>query len=156
MDKRADACAVDRAGNTPLYVAALENNAKGIELLLECQVPVDITNGDKMTPLMATALHARIEAAAVLLAHGANAKLSAEYGTALHYLAPTTVNKQQAQRYIQLLKRFGATVNSTSAPHEVSPLHYCAMLGRTETAAAFLKESANVNQQDKTGEPPNK
>jgi ankyrin repeat protein len=138
----ADVSAVDKDGDTSLFIAAREAHQTVVQLLLDHGAEVTTPNRNECaTPLHISAILGRKAITQQLLGHCASLPelLSAgntDQDTALH-LAVWGDHKST----VELLVQHGADVNSTNKNLE-TPLHFAAKVGSLAIAKLLLKEGA--------------
>ena len=133
----ADPNARDRAGYTPLYLAARQSSAMTQQLLVSGASP-HISNSQGYTPLHAAALSGRSDSAERLLNAGADPNSRTEHQqTPMHFAAhsksPETVD------------RLAAAGGDPSArdKHGATPLHSAAQAGCTKTIDRLIATGAD-------------
>ncbi|MCU1336109.1 MAG: ankyrin repeat protein [Bryobacterales bacterium] len=162
----ADAKAANRYGVTPLYLACQNANAAVIERLLKAGADANATSTDGETALMTVARTGVVEAAKVVLDHGAKVDAREEWHgqTALMW----AVDEKHPAMVKELIAR-GADVNAvsnvnkwerqnTAEPREkwlplggLTPLLFAARQGCIECAQILLDAGAKINTTDPDG-----
>jgi len=162
----ADAKAANRYGVTPLYLACQNANAAIIERLLKAGVDPNAVTTEGETALMTVARTGVVEAARVLLDHGAKVDAREEWHgqTALMW----AVDEQHPAMVKELIAH-GADVNAvsninkwerqvTSEPRDkwlplggLTPLLFAARQGCVECANVLLEGGAKINTTDPDG-----
>jgi ankyrin repeat protein len=162
----ADSAAANRYGVTPLALACVNGNAAMIERLLEAGVDANTTGPEGETALMTAARTGRVEAARVLLAHGAriDARETWHGQTALMW-----ASAQRHPPMIRELLSHGADVNArsnlekwerqtTAEPREkwlplgsMTALLFASREGCVECARLLLEGGAGIDAADPDG-----
>ena len=162
----ADAKAANRYGVTPLYLACQNANPAMIERLLKAGVDPNSVSTEGETALMTVARTGVVEAAKVLLDHGAKVDAREEWHgqTALMW----AVDEQHPAMAKELIAH-GADVNAvsninkwerqvTSEPRDkwlplggLTPLLFAARQGCVECANVLLEGGAKINTTDPDG-----
>jgi uncharacterized protein len=162
----ADAKAANRYGITPLYLACENANPAMIERLLKAGADANAVSTEGETALMTVARTGVVEAAKVLLDHGANVDAREEWHgqTALMW----AVDEQHPAMVKELIAH-GADVNAvsnvnkwerqnTAEPREkwlplggLTPLLFAARQGCVECEQILVDAGANVNTTDPDG-----
>jgi ankyrin repeat protein len=162
----ADAKAANRYGITPLYLACQNANPAIIERLLKAGVDPNSVSTEGETALMTVARTGVVEAAKVLLDHGAKVDAREEWHgqTALMW----AVDEQHPAMAKELIAH-GADVNAvsninkwerqvTSEPRDkwlplggLTPLLFAARQGCVECANVLLEGGAKINTTDPDG-----
>ncbi|HSP68763.1 MAG TPA: ankyrin repeat domain-containing protein [Bryobacteraceae bacterium] len=165
----ADAKSANRYGITPLYLACENANPAIIERLLKAGADANAVSTEGETALMTVARTGVVEAARVLLDHGANVDAREEWHgqTALMW----AVNEQHPAMVKELIAH-GADVNAvsninkwerqnTSEPREkwlpsggLTPLLFAARQGCVECERILLDAGARINTTDPDGVSP--
>src|SRR6266702_3108843 len=138
------------------------------KLLLERNVDVNGRDKDQATPLHLASYYGHVDAAEVLLDHGAQANAEDIRGqTPLHQVVlgnhdyqSFTINSwyqkshpRRAVRLAQQLLERGVDVNAQNKDHE-TPLHLASRLRLLEMARILLKHGADVNVKNSEGKSP--
>ena len=162
----ADVKAGNRYGVTAVYLAAVNGNAAMIERLLKAGVDANVAGPEGETALMTAARTGKVEAADVLLAHGAvvDAREGWHGQTALMWAA--------AERHPAMMRDLiahGADVNArsnlekwerqtTSEPREkwlpqgsMTPLLFASREGCVECVTILVEAKADLNAADPDG-----
>ena len=162
----ADVKAANRYGVTAIYLACVNGNAAMIERLLKAGVDANAAGPEGETALMTAARTGKVEAAKVLLAHGAaiDAKESWHGQTALMWAAA-----QRHPAMVRELLAHGADVNArsnlekwerqtTAEPREkwlplgsMTPLLFASREGCVECAKVLVEAGADLNAADPDG-----
>jgi len=113
IERGADVMCGDITGDTPLHIAAMENEVASIAYLLSCGVDVNILNHDGGTPLHCAADEKQRDATACLIELGADVNIKNKAGlTALGIVLgkeeTPTDPPSFSQEIIQLLQSNGA------------------------------------------------
>lgn len=137
------------AGNA-LLVAASDNHAGSVELLLDRGARSDVRSGLGNTPLLRAAPYGNTEAAAVLLAHGANVNAkNVQYNTPLHLAAA-----RDLMPMAELLIRHGARVNAVNGDGN-TPLHQAARFtAQFDVLRLLLENKAKPDIRSRSGMTP--
>ncbi len=166
LNAGADAKAANRYGVTPLYLACQNADPAIIERLLKAGVDPNATSTEGETALMTVARTGVVEAAKVLLDHGAKVDAREEWHgqTALMW----AVNEQHPAMVKELIAH-GADVNAvsnvnqwerqrTAEPREkwlplggLTPLLFAARQGCVDCARILLDAGAQINTTDPHG-----
>jgi ankyrin repeat protein len=134
----------DAKGQIALYVALRGESLKAAKALWEAPgIQLDLRNAADETPLMMAALRGELEAATVLVEHGA--AVNKDGWTPLHYAA--TGGKVAL---IQLLLAHGAVLESRS-PNRTTPLMMAAGYGSEEAVVALLAAGADPKLTNEQG-----
>lgn len=133
-------------GETPLHIAAAENDCERVGALIDSGADVNEKNLDGDSPLHHAALENASETAEVLLKNGAevNAK-DRKDRTPLHRAA-----SKNASETTEVLLRHGAEINGQNK-YGNTPLHHAAWNNSSETVEVLLRYGADVNVKDKYG-----
>src|SRR6266702_4559271 len=135
------------------------------KLLFERDVDVNARDKDQATPLHLASYYGHVDAAEVLLDHGAQANAEDIRGqTPLHqvvlgnhdYQSNWGYQKSHPGRAVRLAQRLlehGVDVNAQNKDHE-TPLHLASRLRLLEMARILLKHGANVNVKNSEGKSP--
>ena len=137
IEERADPNARDRAGYTPLYLAARQSSAMTQQLLVSGASP-HISNSEGHTPLHAAALSGRSDSAEHLLNAGADPNSRTEHQqTPMHFAAhsksPETVDRLAAA---------GGDPNARDE-NGSTPLHCAALADSIKTIDRLLEAGAD-------------
>jgi len=134
----------DAKGQVALYVALRGESLKAAKALWEAPgIQLDLRNAADETPLMMAALRGELDAATVLVAHGA--AVQKDGWTPLHYAA--TSGKVAL---IQLLLAHGAALEARS-PNQTTPLMMAAGYGSEEAVVALLAAGADRTLKNEQG-----
>ncbi len=146
-------CITDRAGNTPLMLAARDGDTKKVESLLKTGADVNAKNREGTTALMAATWgktgRGDVGIAKALIARGANVNATNVYGrTALMDVAGNG-----NVEFVSLLLSAGADVNiqtqdGGTALHEATPN------GHIEIVRMLLTKGAKPNTANRRGQTP--
>jgi ankyrin repeat protein len=155
--------AVNQFGATPMSEAAVLADAALLGALLEAGASVESPNADGQTALMVVARTTRVDAARLLITHGANVNAVEKWRgqTALMW-----ASAQSQPAMVRALIASGADVNArgtdnnwgrqvTAEPRAIyrptgglTPLLYAAREGCVECAAALVEGGADINLPD--------
>jgi ankyrin repeat protein len=147
----ADIDAPDSKGQTPLFWAAIQGDAKSVRLLLTYGANPNLISIWSEVPL-----HWSIEAShdtctRLLLEHGAIPNIRSSFGTTpLHYAVWT---HEDPANHVEPLVRYGADVNLQNLKGRV-PLHYALSKDWTGPVAFLLDKGANIEHADNDGVTP--
>jgi ankyrin repeat protein len=171
----------DDAGNAPLHIAAVQNNLRLIEILLNAGAEIDRPRtGAGDTPLLEAVQHHRDDAALLLLARGADPTYAAWRGPALrcaiqqnarpgvvdalieHDAIEKARDPSHVPALLQIAARGGKSeilrklVASGVPPDLASESGYTALMGaarngRIEAARTLIELGANVNAREQSG-----
>jgi ankyrin repeat protein len=165
----ADAKAANRYGVTPLYLACVNGDPVMVEKLLKAGADANAVGTEGETALMTVARTGKVDAARVLLEHGA--KIEAKE----NWHGETALMWATAQSHAGMMRELiahGADVNArsnpenwerqnTSEPREkwlplgvLTPLLFAARQGCLECARILLDAGADVNAADPDGVTP--
>lgn len=132
--------ALDGTGCTPLYWAARKGHAAAAELLLARGADPEVTGAD-WRPLHIASANDSLEVVAQLLAHGAQANATMEFGiTALDFAAA-----QGSPDVARLLLDAGADVNNRDEKTATTPLHRAAIRGDWDMVTLLVGRGARVD-----------
>ncbi|KAG7377220.1 Ankyrin repeat domain-containing protein 60 [Phytophthora pseudosyringae] len=138
--------AIDKEGDSVLGIAAYSGQFEIILLLLDCGIPLSLSNGGAPTPLMLAAAKGHVEIMKLFLDKGADVGERMWNGhTALTFAAES--GQEEAVRTLLL---FGAQVNSHGI--DAAPLAIAAQRGHVEVVKLLLKHNANANAKDSDGD----
>lgn len=87
---RAPGASLDAAaalGNSPLHIAAIEDQLDSVETLLDCGAAIDSLNAYARTPLLVAAAAGRVDAAELLIVRGADVSAGDADGSGPLHLA---------------------------------------------------------------------
>jgi ankyrin repeat protein len=137
-----DVTAANRYGVTPLYSAALNGNARMLELLLDAGADPNATLPEGETTLMTASLAGRVDALRLLLAGGADANAREEWKqqTALMWAA-----HEGNTDAVRLLVEAGAEVDARSL-FGWTPFLLAARQGELDVLEALLDAGADIDQ----------
>ena len=135
--------------NTPLHIAAWENDVATATLLFEKGAAVNAKGQFGSTPLHFAAFNNAVETATLLVERGAAVNAKDDDGeTPLHEAAWTN-----AVAIATLLLERGAAVNAKDNDGD-TPLHEAARNNAVETATLLIERGAAVNAKNNDGETP--
>ena len=141
--------AKDEDGNTPLHIAAEEDDREAATLLLEKGAAVNAKGRFGSTPLHDAAKNNAVETATLLIEKGAVVNAKRDDGwTPLHIAAI-----KNAVATATLLVERGAAVNAKD-DHGDTPLHEAASKNAVETATLLVERGAAVNAKNNDGDTP--
>ena len=148
---------------TALHYAAGGGHLAIVRLLLDHKADVNAKSKGGQTPLFAAVEKNRLEVAKLLLANQASPNVKANFGATLFGVAIQNQNLEM----VKLLLTAGADINVKGIPfgnaasstgnvvmNFVSPLAYAASKGDTGLADFLLKNRADLNSQDGSGNTP--
>ncbi len=146
-------CATDRAGNTPLILAARDGDAEKVEALLKTGADVNVKNKEGTTALMASTWgktgRGDVSIAKALIVSGANVNASNAYGrTALMDVAGNG-----NVEFTSLLLSAGADVNMQTRAGGTA-LHEAAINGHIEIVRMLLTKGAKPDAANGLGQTP--
>jgi ankyrin repeat protein len=165
----ANASARNDYGSTPMSEAAIRGDLKILRALLSAHADVESANADGQTALMILARTSNVEAAELLIGHGANVNAHETWRkqTPLMWAAA-----EQQPAMVRLLLKHGAEVDARSLvndwPRQVTaeprmqarpsggltPLLYASRSGCLECAQLLIKAGADPNLGDPDGVSP--
>ncbi len=138
IEERADPNAPDRAGYTPLYLAARQSSAMTQQLLVSGASP-HISNSQGYTPLHAAALSGRSDSAEHLLNAGADPDSRTNFKqTPMHFAAYS-----KSPETIMRLSVAGADPNLRDSDG-ATPLHQAALSDSKQTIDSLIKAGADL------------
>jgi ankyrin repeat protein len=140
---------VDRARNTPLYIAAKYGHLKVVELLLDNGAKPNIANKNGYTPLHIAAEHGHLKVVQWLLDRGAKPNTAKRDGTTPLYIAA----KYGHLKVVQWLLDRGAKPNAAKRDG-TTPLYIAAKHGHLEVVQLLLAMGANPNKANNQGYTP--
>jgi ankyrin repeat protein len=135
----------------PLPAAALANRADAVALLIERGAAIDGRDAAGRTPLMVACSFGGVQAAAALLANGANPRAigQAWMDSPIHYAAYAG-----SVELLKLLVAYGADINARNGNNGATPAHYAAKAGHPEAIAYLAGEGADLSLRDMTSHTP--
>lgn len=141
---KADVCAMNKSGQTPLWIAAYNGDVQLVQLLLDNGALHVINQCDLRkyeTPLVVAVRHNYPEVAKMLIKSGADVTIAdPSKRTPLHLAA------QEGQvELIQLLCDRGAHINAETTGYGYTPLQLAASAGETKAMEALVQRGADVN-----------
>ena len=165
IEAGADVNAVSSLGRTPLVIAAsASSNAGVVRLLLARGARVNDADTTGVTPLIAASVSDNLEAAELLLAHGADPKLQANVGQAATPLHGAATNGNVTLMRALLGKQVDVDAVSADSAAKVknglvqfgraSALHFAALSGNPEAVRHLLAAGASVDTRDVRGMTP--
>ncbi|CAK1354609.1 Ankyrin-1 [Cercospora beticola] len=132
----------DAKGDTALHLAAWAGNVEALSLLLTHSDEVDFLSGrDGYSALWCAISASQIDAARLLLKHGARVSLRSASGGGLLPLHQAAVTGQNAM--CELLLDRGAQVDCLD-DSENTPLHYAAAAGSVASVKVLLRAGADI------------
>ncbi|KAF2212469.1 hypothetical protein CERZMDRAFT_3410, partial [Cercospora zeae-maydis SCOH1-5] len=132
----------DAKGDTALHLAAWSGNVEALSLLLAHSIEVDFLSGrDGYSALWCAISASQIDAARLLLKHGARVNLPAASGGGLKPLHQAAVTGQNAM--CELLLDRGAHVDCLD-DEQNTPLHYAAAAGSVSSVKVLLRAGADI------------
>lgn len=133
----------DAKGDTALHLAAWAGHCEALAAILAHGADVDWLSGrDGYSPLWCAISAYHIDAARLLLKHGARVSLRSASGSGLLPLHQAAVTGQSAM--CELLLERGAQVDSLDDDQN-TPLHYAAACGSSATVKILLRGGADVS-----------
>jgi len=130
-----------------LHETAKQGNVAQVKALITSST-INTQNEEGHTPLYAAIDQDHLEVVELLVAKGADVKITDKYGyTPLHVAA-----SHGQKEIVALLLFAGASVNDQKNQDGVTPLHMAALWGREETAGFLIEQGANVNAKSKSGQ----
>lgn len=109
IEHGADVNAADSRDRTALHIAAIDNEARAIDVLVTAGADVEARTGSGRTPLLVASEPGRYEAALALLQHGAKIKVKSDSGNSpLHCAALCAGTVAGTTAIVDLLLRWGA------------------------------------------------
>lgn len=121
-----------------LFEAAIVGNTEQINNILNKDIKPDASGNT--TPLMQAAYHGQIEAAKVLIKHGADVNANRPSGTPLIYAAQAGQDEM-----IKFLIENGAKVNMTGGVEDWTPIRVAAEKGHVGTVKLLLDAKADIS-----------
>jgi len=141
---------VDKFGASPLHIAAHNNSADFVKILLEHGADIEMKQEEYgTTPLFTAVLSWKpgVESMAVLIGHGADVNARDEtLRTPLFY----AVTRADAERLVFLLEK-GADINAQANDGE-TPLHNAVMQDDLVLAEILIGAGARINSRDSWGQ----
>lgn len=139
----------DKAGDTPLHIAAVRGYQEITSLLIAEGASVNARNARELTPLHAAAWGDHIEIVELLFAKGSDINARGEHGaTPLHVSALSGSNETMA-----FLIANGADINASNKDG-TTPLHAACLTGQKEAVNLLIKKGADVKVKNKDGMTP--
>ncbi|KXT04375.1 hypothetical protein AC578_3584 [Pseudocercospora eumusae] len=136
----------DAKGDTPLHLAAWAGNVETLNILVSHGADVDWLSGrDGYSPLWCAISAHQIDAARLLLKHGARVSLKANGLMPLHQAAVTS---QSAM--CELLIDRGAKIDCLDDDRN-TPLHYASACGSIASVKALLRAGADIEAEQTYG-----
>ncbi|MCL2804992.1 MAG: ankyrin repeat domain-containing protein [Treponema sp.] len=153
LEKGADIHAVNTNGETPLHIAAEENDYSfNIQCLLEKGAITDINakTNDFLTPLhLAAAYNENPDIIDLLIDNGADISAQTDAHGEYPIHAASAFNTEPA--IVKALLNKGADVNAKDNDGE-TPLHYAALYNKNpEVSITLIKAGANIDAKDNAG-----
>ena len=137
----ADATLSSPEGRGALQLAAIKGHLPTMESLLDAGVPVDSSNTQSKTALHEVALTPQVEAAALLLARGADP--GARAGDALTPLHLAAFGSSRSGEMARLLLAAGADIDARNK-YRATPLVLAAQRGNLLVLEALLEAGADT------------
>lgn len=160
VEKGADVTARPKSGESVFNMACFSNSAWLIERLIRKGTDVNaaVSGGywSGWSPLYIAAVHDSLDAAALLLKHGANPNFRDEKGRTILMRVAENGNTETAK----LLIEGGADVNAKNEKGDffmsagLTPLHIAAMNGHEDVVKLLIANGANLNALDANGNTP--
>ena len=119
-----------QCGRTPLHLAALQNKAAVVALLLQQGAPVNVADENGLQPLHKAAVQGSVEAGEELLRAGASVGAPLQVLAKLHRLTPAVI--------------FGMLSHNMCVQDGTTPLHLASWKGRDEMVKLLLLSGAPV------------
>jgi len=165
LEAHADVNAVSQIGRTPLIVAASANGTAAIvSLMLAKGAAVNAADATGITPLVAAANVDNLEAARVLLAHGADVRATARTGLPATPLMGAAVNgntelvrtllTRKADIAVVSADRVGVVKNGPVQLGKLTALHAAITGGNADVVERLLQAGAAVDAADVRGMTP--
>ncbi len=146
---RASLQSADADGNTPLHIAALQNQAGIVEFLLTQQPDIDPKNNSGETPLNIAAKRGYTELLRLLLGHRADVDATDNDGK-----TPLMVAVAASDRKVtEILLENHSSPNVANAIGD-TPLALAVAKGSAEIVKLLLERQADANAKDKNGSTP--
>jgi len=138
----------DAGGSTPMAYAICNSHPEIVDLLKDKDVDINAAiNVAGHTLLHIAAITGRTEAAALLIAKGANVHaIDGDSHTPMYYAVYIGYTK-----IVDLLQAKGVNINAPVNAEGQTPLHIAAMNGDTERARLLIEGGANVNAKNAAG-----
>ncbi|KAJ5078566.1 palmitoyltransferase hip14 [Anaeramoeba ignava] len=141
----------DENGNGPIHWAAENNRAQVIEALIKMGFPIDNSNYVQSTPLHLACTKDSVSIIKLLLENGADLYKTDEIqSTAIH--VATQCNAYLVVQY--LISNYPEIVDLPDQFQNQTPLHWASHRGNYDIAVLLIKNGANINKQDNTGNTP--
>lgn len=154
---RAKVNAVNRDGQTPLHLAAMQSNLNVVETLLQAHAKVNALDKQKQTPLHFAAMGRHkdefkkqsLQIIELLLSEGAQIDAIDSNGETPLYQAIEKGNTESVQFLLDAGSAFDVTNSKKS-----TPLHLAAKKGNADIVELLIDKGADVNKKDKDGDTP--
>lgn len=147
-DKRVNTNSQDKDGNTPLHIAARNNNYQISKLLLENRADIDASNKNSTVPIHEAAAGGSREVLELLMEEGAdiNHKELSGYNC-LHKAA-----EHGHPDLVRFLLKNGAKHEEVSS-YWATPLHFAAKNGHLDVVKVLVENKVDINYDEYTNPP---
>jgi ankyrin repeat protein len=150
IEKGADIMARSDGGWTPLHNQAYKGYRDGVELLLDHGADIEAKTSFGHTPLLSSIRWDRIEVTKFLIGRGANVNPATELGRTPLIISAVEGNSEMAGLFLDS----DADIRIKDSNYKRTALHFAALYGQLDIAAALLTKGANVNEKDADGRTP--